>query len=461
MLEIDISLQKLTERVQQTKIGATGYVILVDENGRVLADAKHPDHAFKRLDELGTAYAHLSRSVDGVSKLVLEQTPYLANSMVSERSGWRLISLIEEQEVTAPANRTVWQLACFTVLLIALSAGVALALANRVLKPIHHVTLGLEGIASGNGDLRNELTLPGKDEIALLARWFNNFLNLIRQLVNRITLASNTFDEKSRNLLQYSDDMTTAAQRQKESLEMVSTAATQMAATANEVAQSCASAAISADTGQAQAVIGQTQVIAAVARVEELSGSLTQATEALEALKQDSQNISTILGTIRSIADQTNLLALNAAIEAARAGEQGRGFSVVADEVRALAQRTTDSTRQIGELLGGLVVRTNRVTDQIQESVKLSHMSVDEISLAKSSFHAIQQVVDEIQGKNLHIAAATEEHHRAAEEINIHIDTSYKDAISVVAIAASSQLESHELTEASASLRKMIEGYQT
>ncbi|MFK0344273.1 methyl-accepting chemotaxis protein [Pseudomonas asiatica] len=255
--------------------------------------------------------------------------------------------------------------------------------------------------------------------------------------------------------------MTTAAQRQKESLEMVSTAANQMAATANEVAQSCASAAISADTGQAQTVIGQAQVISAVARVEELSSSLIQATDALEALKQDSHNISTILATIRSIADQTNLLALNAAIEAARAGEQGRGFSVVADEVRALAQRTSDSTRQIGNLLGGLVVRTNRVTDQIQESVKLSHMSVNEISSAKASFLAIQEAVDEIQSKNLHIAAATEEHHRAVEEINTHIDMSYKNAISVTAIAASSQLKVHELTEASASLREMIEGYKT
>lgn len=145
--------------------------------------------------------------------------------------------------------------------------------------------------------------------------------------------------------------MNDAAERQRGAVELVSTAFNEMVATANEVARSCSEAASSADAGQRQVHDGQVQIDEATGSVSQLSENLLSSSRCMQELEQDSRNINTILDTIRSIAEQTNLLALNAAIEAARAGEQGRGFAVVADEVRALAKRTADSTGEIDSLL--------------------------------------------------------------------------------------------------------------
>lgn len=147
--------------------------------------------------------------------------------------------------------------------------------------------------------------------------------------------------------------MNEVAGRQREAVELVSTAFNEMVATSNEVARSCSQTAASADAGQHRVQEGYGQIEKATGNVNQLSGSLALSAMAMAmamavaVLEQDSHNINTILDTIRGIAEQTNLLALIVAIEAARAGEQGRGFAVVADEVRALAKRTADSTGEI------------------------------------------------------------------------------------------------------------------
>ncbi|MDT4815992.1 Methyl-accepting chemotaxis protein (MCP) signaling domain protein [compost metagenome] len=461
VLDIDVSLKQLTDMVQKTKIGNSGYLILIEENGTILADARSPENSFKSLGDLDDQHAKLGTAKDGLIELQIHGETYLASIITSKEFGWRFVGLIEKKEVMMGASRMAWKLTILAAVLILLFVYIGNVLSKRIVEPIQSVTVGLEGLANGDGDLSRSLNYTGEDEVASLSKWFNSFLGIIRQLVERIVGASTTLNDKSSQMVQFATHMNEAAHRQKESLELVSTAFNEMVATANEVAKSCASAANSADVGQEQVLGGQEQIVTAAASVGQLSVSLSQATEALEALKQDSQNINTILDTIRSIADQTNLLALNAAIEAARAGEQGRGFSVVADEVRALARRTADSTGQIGEVLGGLVARTNRVTDQMQASLLLSQSSVDGIELAKASFQRIQESVDDIRDKNLQIAAATEEQHQVAEEINRHIGGVFDDALTVVELASKSHAESQHLTNISNDLHELIGRYRT
>ncbi|WP_413795702.1 methyl-accepting chemotaxis protein [Pseudomonas sp. N4] len=250
--------------------------------------------------------------------------------------------------------------------------------------------------------------------------------------------------------------MNEAAGRQRQAVELVSTAFNEMVATANEVARSCSQAASSADEGYRDVHDGQHHIGEATGSVLKLSEDLQQSTQTMQALEQDSKNINTILDTIRSIAEQTNLLALNAAIEAARAGDQGRGFAVVADEVRALARRTADSTGEIDSLLGNLARRTQEVTLQMQNSLQVSHTSVERIQQARDSFDKIRNSVDSIRDQNTQIATAAEEQHQVAEDINRHIAQIHADAQLVEEFAHSAQTGSGRLTDISGQLKGLV-----
>ncbi|WP_412071109.1 methyl-accepting chemotaxis protein [Pseudomonas fluorescens] len=279
---------------------------------------------------------------------------------------------------------------------------------------------------------------------------------MIAQLMRRIGSASSDLQEVAADTSQVASNMNSAAVRQREAVELVSTAFNEMVATSNEVARSCSHAASSADVGYREVHDGQRQIGEATGSVLKLSDDLQQSAVTMQMLDQDSKNINTILDTIRSIAEQTNLLALNAAIEAARAGDQGRGFAVVADEVRALARRTADSTGEIDILLGNFARRTKEVTQQMQRSLEVSQTSVECIQQARDSFDKIRDSVDSIRDQNAQIATAAEEQHQVAEDINRHISQIHADAQLVERFAQSAHTGSARLTDISGQLKGLV-----
>ncbi|WP_416340130.1 methyl-accepting chemotaxis protein [Pseudomonas sp. C11] len=250
--------------------------------------------------------------------------------------------------------------------------------------------------------------------------------------------------------------MNQAAGRQREAVELVSTAFNEMVATANEVARSCSSAAGAAEDGYRRVAEGKQQIEVTTGKVNRLGSRLSESSQAMVELETGSRNINQILGTIRAIAEQTNLLALNAAIEAARAGDQGRGFAVVADEVRALAKRTSDSTGEIDQLLSTLSEKTQEVSQKMESCLNLSQESVSSIEQAKDSFEGIETSVNEIRDQNLQISAAAEEQHSVAEEINRHIQQIYDEARQVEGLAISAQEDSGRLSQLSQELNGLV-----
>ncbi|SKB10533.1 methyl-accepting chemotaxis sensory transducer with Cache sensor [Pseudomonas extremaustralis] len=453
---LDVSLKQLTELVRNIKLGDSGYLMLVEGNGNVLVDPSDAKHNFKPLADLGANYAELAKRSDGVTQIEIDGVPYMANVVSSKDLGWRFIGLIKRDEVMADATRLTWLIAAIAAALAVVFAIVGASFASMIVRPIRGVANGLQEIAEGEGDLTRQLSVQGKDETASLAGWFNQFLGMIAQLVQRIGSASSDLQTAAADTSEVAHNLHQAAGRQREAVELVSTAFNEMVATANEVARSCSAAASSADEGYRDVHDGQQHIGEATGSVLKLSDDLQKSTQTMQQLEQDSKNINTILDTIRSIAEQTNLLALNAAIEAARAGDQGRGFAVVADEVRALARRTADSTGEIDNLLGNLARRTQEVTLQMQGSLQVSHTSVERIQQARDSFNKIQGSVDSIRDQNTQIATAAEEQHQVAEEINRHIAQIHADAQLVEGFAQSAQTGSGRLTDISGQLKGLV-----
>lgn len=452
---VSVSLKNLTELLKSIKLGESGYVMLI-EDGVVLVDPRNAAHNFKPLKDLGTAYAQLADTAQGSTEVVIDGVRYMANVWNSPGLGWRYIGLIEHREVMAEATRMTYLTAVIVAVLVLIFGLIAAAFSKVIVKPIGQVSTGLQSIAQGEGDLRHELQVQGKDETAELAGWFNKFLAAIRQLIQHIGAASANLQNASKVNSEVAHNMNEAAGRQREAVELVSTAFNEMVATANEVARSCSGAAQSAENGHRRVAEGKQQIEVTTDNVNRLGRRLTESSQAMVELEAGSRSINQILGTIRAIAEQTNLLALNAAIEAARAGDQGRGFAVVADEVRALAKRTSDSTGEIEQLLGTLENKTQEVTQKMGSCLDLSKASVSSIENARDSFEGIQTSVNEIRDQNLQISAAAEEQHSVAEEINRHIQQIYDEARLVESLANSAQDDSGRLSNLSDELNGLV-----
>ncbi len=452
---VSVSLKNLTELLKSIKLGESGYVMLI-EDGVVLVDPRNAAHNFKPLKDLGTAYAQLADTAQGSTEVVIDGVRYMANVWTSPGLGWRYIGLIEHREVMAEATRMTYLTAIIVAVLVLIFGLIAAAFSKVIVKPIGQVSTGLQSIAQGEGDLRHELQVQGKDETAELAGWFNKFLAAIRQLIQHIGAASANLQNASKVNSEVAHNMNEAAGRQREAVELVSTAFNEMVATANEVARSCSGAAESAENGHRRVAEGKQQIEVTTDNVNRLGRRLTESSQAMVELEAGSRSINQILGTIRAIAEQTNLLALNAAIEAARAGDQGRGFAVVADEVRALAKRTSDSTGEIEQLLGTLENKTQEVTQKMGSCLDLSRASVSSIENARDSFEGIQTSVNEIRDQNLQISAAAEEQHSVAEEINRHIQQIYDEARLVESLANSAQDDSGRLSNLSDELNGLV-----
>ncbi|BAP41323.1 methyl-accepting chemotaxis protein [Pseudomonas sp. LJDD11] len=452
---VSVSLKNLTELVKSIKLGESGYVMLI-EDGVVLVDPRDPSHGFKPLKDLGEPYAKLAATTQGSTEVEINGVRYMANVWTSPGLGWRYIGLIEHQEVMAAATHITYLIVGIVVVLVLIFAALAAAFARVIVKPIGQVSTGLQSIAEGEGDLRRNLDVQGKDETAELAGWFNKFLAAIRQLIQHIGAASANLQDASRVNSEVANNMDQAAGRQRQAVELVSTAFNEMVATANEVARACTTAAGSAESGQSRVAEGKQQIEMSTQHVNRLGRRLSESSQAMVELEEGSRSINQILGTIRAIAEQTNLLALNAAIEAARAGDQGRGFAVVADEVRALAKRTADSTGEIDQLLSTLGGKTQEVSQKMHSCLELSQASVASIESARDSFEGIQLSVNEIRDQNLQISTAAEEQHSVAEDINRHIQQIYDEARLVESLAHSAQTDSGRLSQLSDELNGLV-----
>ncbi|NUU36339.1 methyl-accepting chemotaxis protein [Pseudomonas sp. C2B4] len=292
----------------------------------------------------------------------------------------------------------------------------AWVITRLIVGPLRSVIRVAQQIASG--DLSGTVEVTRRDEIGQLMQAMQQMGAGLSHIVSGLQAGIEQLATSAQSLSAVTEQTNLEVSSQKEETEQVATAMNQMTATVHDVARNAEEAAVAAQTADGKVESGQLVVRQSMARIEQLADSATSASSSIESLSAEIQNIGTVLSVIKSVAEQTNLLALNAAIEAARAGEQGRGFAVVADEVRALAKRTQQSTEEIERLVSALRSAAQTSVQQIQSSGDLVKLAVSDALQTESALGSIAAAVSLIQQMNQQIAAAAEEQSSVAEEIN-------------------------------------------
>ncbi|WP_413038238.1 methyl-accepting chemotaxis protein [Pseudomonas amygdali] len=352
------------------------------------------------------------RDAQAASKAALEKMTTLGVSMLDTSND---LIIRQNKSRDADSAKSVTMIAAATALALVLSILAAWVITRQITTPLQETLEVVERVASG--DLSRNLKVDRKDELGKLQATIQRMTVSLRELVGGIRDGVTQIASAAEELSAVTEQTSAGVNSQKVETDQVATAMHEMTATVQEVARNAEEASEAAVAADRQARDGERVVNEAIAQIERLASAVGNSSEAMGALKQESDKIGSVLDVIKSVAEQTNLLALNAAIEAARAGEAGRGFAVVADEVRSLAQRTQKSTEEIEALIAGLQSGTQQATTVMDSSRELSTSSVELTRRAGGSLESITKTVSAIQAMNQQIAAA-EEQSATAEEIN-------------------------------------------
>lgn len=301
------------------------------------------------------------------------------------------------------------------VIAVVCSFFISLLMKGLILAPINKTIEVIQNVAQG--DLTKRIDVTSSDEIGALATHFNSLSDKLHEAIMQVSRSSNEVSGAATMLDDATEQMATGVEEAAMQVNSVATASEEMSKTTSEIAQNCVVAAKSSEKANGSASSGEKIIQDTIAVMNRINDRVKESAEIIKNLGVRSDQIGEIVGLINDVADQTNLLALNAAIEAARAGEHGRGFAVVADEVRKLAERTSDATKEIRETIQAMQTETKKAVVSMEEGVV--DVGQGTVEAAKSGealkdiLHQINKVTSEIN----QIAVASEQETATTNEI--------------------------------------------
>jgi methyl-accepting chemotaxis protein len=365
---------------------------------------------------------------------------------------------VKKSEFFAVIDKIKLVVVGLTALILLLSGIFSRWFIFHLFKPLNQVLESVKQVAKG--DLTARCHITTHDELGMLAGEVNVMAENLQITMEQVVQCSTQVASAAGQLYSTSEQMATGAEEVAAQTGTVATAGEEMAMTSTEISNNCSTAAQGARQASDRALAGAAVVEGTVTVMNRIAEQVRSTAQTVEGLGARGDQIGEIIGTIEDIADQTNLLALNAAIEAARAGEQGRGFAVVADEVRALAERTTRATREIGEMIKAIQNETRSAVAAMEKGVKEVETGTGEASRSGEALQDILEQINTVVSQVNQIAVAAEQQTAITGEISSNIHQITEVVAGTARGAQESATAASQLAELAGTMQHLVDQFK-
>ncbi|ELK8508245.1 methyl-accepting chemotaxis protein [Vibrio vulnificus] len=461
----DIPLAAIIKMVSNMRF-AGGAATLTDKNAVFFA-SDDPNDIGKTPSQVSPVFSDMERAFFNQQQghlqfpyLGIEFDGYFQRVNLTSDQYWTLMVFVDQDTALAGVREAQNEAIVTGVILLLVSAVVMVLTLEHAYRPLLKLKKAVLGLSKGSGDLTARLTVEGSDDLAQISEGFNRFVQSLQGMMLQVSEASQNI---SSNIVQLNQ---TAVENEKVLIthsaetDQVVTAITEMSESARSVAENVTQSNRITEGASKEAKQSLEIVNNAVTTVSALVNDVEEMSDRIVSMNQDANKISEVLNVIGEISEQTNLLALNAAIEAARAGEQGRGFAVVADEVRALAARTQNSTTEISEMLSKLLDGTSSVVASMERTKQQCQSTASKTSEVSNSLNLMSGSVRDIDDVSTQIAAATEEQSTVAAELSRNMLAIRDIVTNLVASGRQTVAATESLADSNHELDKLVSNFK-